>query len=208
MMAMAIPCSTTRFPRWASRNIRVGQPCLIWGLRAGGLLLAGFAVALGLYVGQRAMMVVTLAGVVMAGGVVLVGYCPVTEPQCHQLGAQIVFISGVVTMLAFVVVLFMLDQDKLSKWLAVPSALAVLAFGLFIFMLYTQYENPQQAFIQCPPVQDRPRIWLPSLLEWLFFGTTVVWVVTISTSLWRQEQASDLLAYTEQADAVEGAIKS
>ena len=157
------------------------------GLQVGGVCLMVFIVALGFYVKCRAMLVVTLAGVVMASGVVLVGVCPVTEPQCHKVAAQITFFSGAVTTTAFTVALLWGKPDKLSRWLAVPSGMASLAFVAFAVILYSLYEHPQQVFINGPPGDKRPYLWLPSLLEWLVFAIVVVWLLTLVLYLaWQQ----------------------
>jgi hypothetical protein len=159
-----------------------------WGLQVGGLLLMGFIIGLSIYVGRRAMLMVALAGVVMAGGVVLVGVCPVTQPQCHRLAAQIVFFSGATTVLLFTLILLLVDQNKLSKWLAVPSAVASAAFASFVLILYFLYEHPQRVFIQGPPGEELPYLWLPSLLEWLVFFTVIIWILTLVGYLYWQEQ--------------------
>ncbi len=160
-----------------------------WGLQIGGLFLMGFIVGLSLYIGRRAMVIVALAGVVMAGGVILVGVCPVTQPDCHKLAAQTVFFSGAITVISFTALLLLIDQDKLSKWLAVPSAIASSAFVSFALILYFLYDHPQRAFIQGPPGETLPYIWLPSLLEWLVFFTVMIWILTIVIYLYRQERS-------------------
>lgn len=160
-----------------------------WGLQIGGLCLMGFIIGLSLYVGQRIMMLVALAGVAMASGVVLVGICPVTQPDCHRVAAQTVFFSGATTVVSFTAVILFANQDKLSKWLAVPSALASAAFASFVLILYSLYEHPQRAFIQGPPGEQPPYLWLPSLLEWLVFFTVILWILTLVVYLYWQERS-------------------
>jgi hypothetical protein len=135
-----------------------------WGLKVGGLLLIVFILGLSLYVGTWSMMLLTISGVLMAGGVVFVGICPVTQPQCHKLAAATVFYSGVTTTTLFTVIVLLVSQDKLAKWLALPSTIASLAFVTFAVTLYVQYKQPLRVFIKGPS-DERPYLWLPSLLE-------------------------------------------
>ena len=159
-----------------------------WGLRVGGLFLLVFIVALARHVNHRSMLVVALVGTVMACGVVLVGICPVTRHQCHKVAALIVFFSGTATMLSLTAVLLWLNQTKLSKWLAVPSALAGLSFISFFVILAFLYDEPQRVFIEGPS-EIRPFLWVPSLLEWLVFLTVLLWIVILIAYLYLQEQS-------------------
>ena len=166
-----------------------------WGLCTGGLCLMVFMVALGRYVNHYSMHFVTFAGLVMATGVVLVGIWPVTEPQGHKLAVQITFLSGLATTSLFTLVTVFGrfgNQRKLSKWLALPSGSVTLAFLLFLVTMYTKYDDPQRVFIEGPVGNERPYLWLPSLLEWLLFGVVITWILTTVLYLFLQEQAGSV----------------
>ena len=164
-----------------------------WGLQIGGFFLMIFIVSLGLYVKRRAMMVVTVAGLVMAGAVAVVGVCPVTEPDCHRAAAQVTFFSGAMTTVSFTIVLLYSKPKKLAQWLVVPSGIASTAFVAFVAILAAMYENPQRVFIRGPLGDVRPVLWVPALLEWLVFATVFIWLFTIVLDIARQthRQARD-----------------
>jgi hypothetical protein len=159
-----------------------------WGLMVGGVLWTGFIIGLCLFVQHKAIAPVALTGIVMAAGIVLVGLCPVTKPQCHKLAAQLVFFGGVMTVLLFTAVLLFSHQDRLSKWLSVPSAIASIAFISFVLILHVRYENPVRVFIKGPPGDERPYLWLPSLLEWLIFFAIIGWILILTLYLYWQER--------------------
>lgn len=150
-----------------------------WGLQIGGFVLMVFIVSLSLYVKRRAIIVVTVAGLVMAGAVAVVGICPVTEPDCHRVAAQVTFFSGAVSTFSFTIVLLYSKPTKLAQWLVVPSGIASAAFVAFVAILAALYENPQKVFIRGPLGDVRPVLWVPALLEWLVFTTVVIWLFTI-----------------------------
>jgi hypothetical membrane protein len=162
-----------------------------WGLRIGGTLLAGFMLGLGVYVGRRRFYLVTLAGLVAASGVTLVGIYSANYQHLHRLAAIIVFAGGLATVTGFTLFLLFVRQDKLARWLAIPSAAAMLAFAAFLFLPYTANTPPLLVFFAGPPGEVRPILWLPSLLEWLVLLVVLAWVLTLSLYLYVQDLAEE-----------------
>ena len=158
-----------------------------WSLRIGGSLLIGFMLGLSHYVRHWAMWIITLTGLGTTGGLVWVGICPATEQACHKAAALTVFASGFLTTTSFTAMLLFTHQRQLPKWLALPSALAILAFILFLLIPVYTYDNAYRVFFRGPTAQDRPFLWLPSLLEWIVFLAIVAWILSISLYLYWQE---------------------
>jgi hypothetical membrane protein len=175
-------------------------PLFNWGLMVGGALLVGFVVGLALSIRHPAMVLVACAGVFMALGVVMAGLFPVTRPSHHQFAALTTFAGGLCTFALFTATVLVVGQDKLAKWLALPSFVAMMAFCLFLVLPYSLYGNPYTVFFAGPPGPERPRLWLPSLLEWTILLAVVAWVLIMSSYLYRQEQAERPVYEPEHAE--------
>jgi hypothetical membrane protein len=167
-----------------------------WGLSMGGLFLTLFMVGLTLFARSRRMYLVGLAGVVAAIGVIFVGVYPVTQFYYHTIAAFTFFLSGSVTFTFFTLTVLFNHPERLSRWLAIPGLIAMLAFALFLGLPQYLYENPHRAFVLGPPGPNRPIFWLPSLLEWVVFLVVASWVLLISGYLYRQEQIEGASAGT------------
>lgn len=178
-----------------NRNISaLGEPAFSewavlfnWGLRMGGILLMGFMVGLGRYVRHWSMLPVTVAGIIMAGGVVLVGVYPASQPDGHRQAAMFVFLGGWSTFALFTAALWLAKPPRLALWLAVPSLLAMFTFAVFLLLPPFRFERSYRVLFLGPPGDERPFLWLPSLLEWSVFISVAAWVLTLSVYLVLQE---------------------
>ena len=158
-----------------------------WGLRIGGLFLAGFMIGLSFYVQHPRVRIVALPGAVAAVGVIFIGVYPVSEFYYHRTAAEVFFVTGMITFAAFTVVILSTKQSQLAKWLAIPSFIATLAFIAFVLLPLYLYRVLGRAYILGPPGPGRPIFWLPSLLEWFVFLTVAAWVLIVSWYLYRHE---------------------
>lgn len=159
-----------------------------WGLQIGGLFLIGFMIALRRYVAHPSFSIALFPGILAAIGVVLVGMFPAPERAYHRGAASIVFFSSLVTFTLLIAAFVWGAQDRLARWLVIPSGIVLLAISSFLIVPHYLYENPYVAFFVGPPGPDRPIVWLPSLLEWVAFSLVAMWVVTVSGYLYWQER--------------------
>lgn len=161
-------------------------PLFNMGLIVGGLLLAVFMIALGLTVRSWIMAMIAAVGLVAAAGLTSVGVFPIGEGQSlelHVLAAATFFLSGLLFTTLFTLYLLLSRQTALPKRLALPSALAALAFLAFLFL-------PRLLFPELGIAQhfggsgaSRAAFWLPPFLEWLILFAMTVWIVVVSRSL-------------------------
>ncbi|NJN18645.1 MAG: DUF998 domain-containing protein [Oscillochloris sp.] len=157
-------------------------------LQLGGALLALFSLGLLVYVRRPILCLAAFTGIISASGIILVGMFPASVWQVHKFAFAIFFFSGMLMLMLATVSLIRRDHGRVRQLLAVPSGLGLLVYGLALFLPIVLYQHPLDAFVSGPPGENRPDIWLPSLLEWSVFFATAGWVLAVSFALMRHRR--------------------
>lgn len=171
----------------------LGKPAvseLAWlfnaGVQLGGGLLALFGIGLVRYVQQAGLRLAALGGVVHASAIVLVGAFPIPQWRVHQVATALFYFSGLATVILCTVSLLLARRARIPRSLAAVSGIGATIYIVALVMPMILYRRPLHAFVAGPVGPDRPAIWLPSVLEWLVALSTLVWVLVIAVTLYRQ----------------------
>jgi len=162
------------------RGVSELAPVFNTGLIAGGICIALFMLGLGLDL--KKISVWAASGVGMAAGIAcsLVGVFPMNEMTVHVRVALAFFRGGLIAVLMFTLIILFDRRRKISRWMAIPGLVTVLAFSTFLY-LPDILEPGSGANLAVPDV--RPAFWLNPFLEWLVFFTVLAWILSVSTFL-------------------------
>ncbi len=154
------------------------------GIVLGGLLIAAFMWGLGqLYrtrLGYAAAMAGVLGGLACSG----TGLVPINHLMPH-LAIAVLFFHGAWIAFALFAFVFARDrQNKLPRWLVLPSIATVLAFAALLasplFAGHVALEAIQKKHFV------RPEIWPAALLEWLVLAAILLWLLLVAGCLLRR----------------------
>jgi hypothetical protein len=164
-----------------SRNASVFNLCLI----AGGLVLVGFMLGLGVYLATK-LGYVAAVGIWSGLSCSAVGMVPMNNLPVHMRVADSFFYSGLATTLLFTLAILTDRGGKLSKWLALPGSLTVICFSAFLALPHIS--GIPRATALDPSKFVRPKVWVLPLLEWSVFASIVIWVVAVTLALaWKRK---------------------
>ena len=154
--------------------------CLI----IGGLCLLVFMVSLGVYIKKWYGYFGAAVGAFAAISCSLVGVFSMNNMALHTKVAMSFFNGGLVAILIFTLIILFDKQKLFSKWLAIPGALTVLSFALFLEL--PKLTNQEKAVNLDPSTMIRPEFWLTPILEWSILFTIIAWIVIMSIYLLRK----------------------
>ena len=152
-------------------------------LIAGGLCLLVFMIGLGVYIRKWYGYIGAAVGAFSAVSCSLVGIFPMNNLAIHTKVAFSFFNGGLVTILIFTLIIFFDKQKLFAKWLAIPGALTVLSFALFLEV--PKLINPDLRVNLDPSHIVRPEFWITPFLEWIVLFTIVGWIAIMSIYLLR-----------------------
>jgi Protein of unknown function (DUF998) len=166
-----------------SQNASVFNLCLI----AGGVVLVGFMLGLGVYLATRLGYLAAAVGIWSGLSCSVVGMVPMNNLPRHMRLADSFFYSGLATTLLFSLAIVADRNRKLPKWLVLPGLLAALCFSAFLALPHLS--GIPRANALDPSKIVRPSVWVLPLLEWSVFVSIVIWIVAVTIALaWKRKQ--------------------
>jgi len=109
----------------------------------------------------------------------LVGYLPEHYLRNHTIAAFTYFTLASISVALFSIL--SLRNNRMEKWLFLPSILPTLLFLFFLCFPKTELHN----ITSDPHHYQRPVVVWLAVLEWLFFLAMSFWVLCVSLFLWR-----------------------
>jgi hypothetical protein len=156
------------------------------GLMVSGAALIPFVIGLGLYLQNTWAKLGILAGLWTSIACLCVGLFPMNNISPHIKAAIAYFRGGFVTVLLFnLSILFQpAGQVLIPVYALVPGALAVIAYGSFLFLAarMNTSESPSNS-LDPQQLSERPRFWLLPVVEWTVFFSTLFWFFCIALIL-------------------------
>lgn len=165
----------------------VGVSRLAWvfnlGLILSGICLIPACISLGLLMPGILPKIGMMAGVIMAGGLLLVGVFPMDKLKPHGRAALTFFRGGLLMVLLFSLAIGFQPQSgmMLPRGYSLAGLPAILGFSGFL-LLMGKTDNVNHDPLQ-PLEQDRPKIWIMTIVEWSIFLTIVAWFLVIAFGL-------------------------
>ena len=166
----------------------VGISAAAWafngGLLIGGVMLVVFLVALGRRIGGWLGALFGAVGLACGLCGTAIGAVPMNDLLPHIFWARSFFNLGLGTMLFFSLVA-LLGRPGLPRRLALPGAVASLAFAAFLAIPQPTASaggdilGAVMAMLNSP----RPAIWAPAILEWLAVLSVLGWALSVALSL-------------------------
>ena len=165
----------------------VGVSRLAWvfnlGLILSGLCLIPACISLGVLMPGILPKISMMAGVIMAGGLLLVGVFPMNKLEPHGRAALTFFRGGLLMVLLFSLAIAFQPQSGivLHRGYSLAGLPAILAFSRFLLLMGkddSEHSDPLQ-----PLEEDRPKIWIMTVVEWFIFLTIVAWFLVIAFGL-------------------------
>jgi hypothetical protein len=165
-----------------SRNASVFNLCLI----AGGVVLVGFMLGLGIILGTKLGYLAAAIGMWSGLSCSAVGMVPMNNLPVHMRVADSFFYGGLAAILLFTLAIVLDRNGRLSKWLVLPGLLGVVCFSTFLALPHLL--NIPRVNALDPSKFVRPTVWILPLREWSVFASVVIWIVAVSAALaWKQE---------------------
>lgn len=167
----------------------VGVSRLAWvfnlGLILSGLCLIPACVSLGLLMPGILPKIGMVAGGMMAAGLALVGINPMNNLGPHVKAALTFFRGGLLMVLFFSLAIVFQPQTEMvfPRGYSLAGLPAILTFGAFLLLMGNadmENSDPLQ-----PLEENRPKIWIMPIIEWLIFLTIVAWYLLIGLCLLR-----------------------
>lgn len=166
----------------------VGISAAAWafngGLLIGGVLLVVFLLGLGRRIGGRLGALFGAVGLACGICGTAVGAVPMNDLLAHIFWARSFFNLGLGTMLFFSLIA-LLGRPGLPRRLALPGAVATLAFAAFLAIPQPTAAaggdilGAVMAMLNSP----RPALWAPAILEWLAVLSVLGWALSVALSL-------------------------
>ena len=154
-------------------------------LLLGGLLLVPFLISLGLALNSWLGWLGTLAGAVAGLALAAVGLFPMNDLEKHSRAAMMFFRTGLamVCLYGLAFVFQPAGQAVVPPTASVLSLLAAASYASFLFLTRPKDEPNPEEILEPEGEQERPKLWIPAIVEWLVFFTTVGWLFVISFSV-------------------------
>ena len=153
------------------------------GMIFAGLLFIPFTIGLGLTLGRLWGFLGALAGLWAGISCLLVGVYPMNNLTPHSHAATSYFRGGLVTILLFSTAIFLQEPGEavISPWANLAGIVAVISYTSFIVLSARQrpHDDPEMGEGE-PIIEERPRIWIMPIIEWMVFFTTILWFLVIA----------------------------
>lgn len=146
--------------------------CLIPACVILGLLIPGFLSKIGMF-----------AGVITALSLSLVGVFPMNNLKPHGMAAMTFFRFGLLMVVTFSLAIAFQSGSStvLPQLFSLAGLPAIFAFSGFLLMM--RKENSESHDLLEPGFEERPKVWLMPVVEWLIFLTIIVWFLLIAVGL-------------------------
>ena len=122
-------------------------------------------------------------GVVYALSVTFVGILPMNKIKPHTIAAMTFFWSGLIFILLINLAIVLQPEGEvvLSRAYALAGLPAVIAYGVFLYLISTVERSADKAL--SPDDITRPRVWGLVVAEWMTFVTIVIWFVAVALGI-------------------------
>lgn len=164
-----------------SKLAAVFNGCLV----VSSLSIGMFMVGLGRHFQTKLACAAAAAGMVFAMLGSVVGQIPMNDLEIHLKMAFCYFLSGLFTIGLFSLVIARDTNNRLPRWLLIPSLIAIASFAALV--AWPLITRQTLADIIRVYRTSRPGIWVLAILEWLVFITGTTWIILVSACLWRRE---------------------
>jgi hypothetical membrane protein len=155
-----------------------------FSLVAAGLLLLPCCLGLGLLIPGGWAKAGMLAGFVAAISVTCVGIFPMNNLTPHIIAATTFFRAGLVMMILFTIAIWQQPAESavLPRTVNLAGSLAGLAYASFL-ILWARRTPADGETLDPDETWQRPTYWLPAVIEWAVFLTTILWFFTVAAAL-------------------------
>jgi hypothetical membrane protein len=153
------------------------------GMIITGLLFIPFTLGLGLTLGGLWGFLGGLAGLWAGISCLLVGVYPMNNLTPHSHAATSYFRGGLATILFFSIAISLQAQghEVIPRWANLAGITAVISYASFIVISARQKPHDDQGINGSEQtIEERPRIWIIAILEWLVFFTTILWFLVVA----------------------------
>jgi len=146
--------------------------CIVIASLSLGLLLSGFWAKAGL-----------LLGVITGFALSMVGAFPMDNIKRHILAAVTFFRAGFLMVIAFSLAFALQKGDVLivPRWLGLVGLLPILAFGIFLALMWTVRDVGYD--VLSAPYLERPRVWKFAISEWSIYFAMIFWILVIALGI-------------------------
>jgi len=146
--------------------------CIIVASLALGLVLPGFWAKAGLVLGVA-------SGVALS----LVGIFPMNKMERHFKAAVAFFRGGLLMVLFFSLAMVLQSGENplLPRVLGLLGMLPVLAFGVFIGLMWSVRNQDHEALDTAE--LERPKVWKFAISEWSIYFSFIVWISVVALTL-------------------------
>lgn len=159
------------------------------GLVVAGLCLFVFMFGLSISLRQWPIYIISMAGMVTTSGIVMIGLFPMLAGETsgpHMFAAHLFFYGGMLSSLLFSLYALFVPSAVFSKWSALVGILTVVSFAAFIYLPRMIYPGfTVEDYLVRMQGAGRPRLWIPSLLEWVSMASAVLWIVMLAIDIRR-----------------------
>ncbi len=160
-----------------SNQAAVFNACLI----AGGIILVGFNLGLGIYLGNYWSYAAAIVGIWAALSTSAIGLVPMDNLVPHVWAAYSFFYGGMGAVALFLVANIRAPRGRAAKWLIVPGAISLACFVAFLW--YTRGLTIEELDSYNSLNFIRPNVWTITVLEWLVFVSVMLWILLASVDL-------------------------
>ncbi len=146
--------------------------CIVIASLSLGLLLSGFWAKAGL-----------VLGVITGFALSMVGAFPMDNIKRHILAAVTFFRAGFLMVIAFSLAFVLQKGDVLvvSRWLGLAGLFPILAFGIFLGLMWTVRDVGYD--VLSAPDLERPRVWKFAISEWSIYFAMIFWILVIALGI-------------------------
>ena len=137
-----------------------------------GIILPGFWAKAGLLLGG-------IAGLALC----MVGVFPMNKIKPHSISAIAFFRAGLLMVLFFSLAIGSQPAENLlvSRWLGLVGLIPMLAFGIFLGLMWSVRKQNQEALDTAG--LERPRVWKFAVAEWSIFFSMILWILVLALAL-------------------------
>ncbi len=156
------------------------------GFIAGAVLLGSFIVGAGITVRSLPGYFVAFFGIVATSGMAVIAIFPADSGEriYHYAPAAVAFLGIFGLAFSFTIFILFVKQDRLSKWLIVPSLFTVFCNGVFLaIMIARQKKMIPAAYLQWKGSEGAFVIKLIPTFEWLSLLSVLLWCFCVAWAL-------------------------
>lgn len=164
------------------RGVSALAPVFNVGLIVGGVSLAVFMTALGLFRRSRWAWLYVPIGIAAGVSGAFVGAFPMNEIAIHRIAALGFFNLGWIAVGLASLDIWRTPDPRFPRWLPALGALTVVIFVVFLSLYIPSLSDPADA--------ARPAFALVVVLEWLVLVGIIAWVLVASFSWWRYDRGA------------------